>query len=224
MLLYDLGSQPRKGKKEQETGKMAAAFSDAERARIAVALRETARQVAVGKGMRNVTVEDLASSAGISKGAFYKFYPSKELLFLEILEETHTQVYGMAGLMLSQSKATTQADRASETILNVCRLLDESGMVPFMENDLPILLRNLSDEELKAHYHGDEVHVLELLHRIAPNSTVPDDYEAATIHALLLLIAHRSQIGEKYQQVLELLVRGTCQQLFGETGKDTAKG
>lgn len=193
---------------------MAVAFSDTDRARIAVALREAARQVAVGKGMRNTTVEELATKAGISKGAFYKFYSSKELLFLEILEETHTQVYGMADRLLTKSKACSQAERASETILNVCRLLDESGMVPFMENDLPILLQNLSEEELKAHYHGDEVHILELLHRIAPQSGVPDDFEASTVHALLLIVAHRSQIGEHYQEVLELLVRGTCAQLF----------
>ena len=193
---------------------MGAAFTEKDRTRIIVSLRETAREVAAGKGMRNVTVEEMAVKAGISKGAFYKFYPSKELLFLEILEETHTQVYGMAGLLMQQSRAATQAERATETILHVFRLLDESGMVPFMENDLPILLQNLSEEELRAHYHSDEIHILELLHRIAPESSIPDEFEAAAIHALLLLIAHRSQIGERYQQVLELLVRGTCQQLY----------
>ena len=145
---------------------MATAFSGKERARITVSLRESAREVAVNSGMKNVTVEELATKAGISKGAFYKFYSSKELLFLEILEETHTQVYGMAGRLLSQSSARTQAERAAETILNVCRLLEESGMVPFMENDLPVLLQNLPEDVLKAHYHGDEVHVLELLHHL----------------------------------------------------------
>ena len=201
---------------------MATAFSGKERARITVSLRESAREVAVNSGMKNVTVEELATKAGISKGAFYKFYSSKELLFLEILEETHTQVYGMAGRLLSQSSARTQAERAAETILNVCRLLEESGMVPFMENALPVLLQNLPEDVLKAHYHGDEVHVLELLHRIAPDSEVPDDFAAATVRSLLLFIAHRSQIGEHYQEVLEILVRGTCEQLFGK-GNSEAK-
>ena len=195
---------------------MANAFSEQERTRIIVSLRATAREVALGKGMRNVTVEEMAVKAGISKGAFYKFYSSKELLFLEILEEKHTQVYGMAGMLLKESKAESLADRAAETILHVCRLLDESGMIPFMENDLPILLQNLSEEELRAHYHSDEIHILELLHRIAKDSSIPDAFEAATIHALLLLIAHRSQIGDRYQQVLELMVRGTCRQLYPE--------
>lgn len=194
---------------------MATAFSGKERAKIAVSLRENARKVALKGGMNTVTVEELAGKAGISKGAFYKFYSSKEMLFLEILEETHTQVYGMASILLSQSKAVTEMERAEETILNVCRLLDESGMVPFMENDLPVLLQNLPEDVLKAHYHGDEVHVLELLHRIAPESDVPDDLAAAAVKSLMLLIAHRTQIGDLYQQVLELLVHGTCEQLFG---------
>ncbi|MBQ6564413.1 MAG: helix-turn-helix transcriptional regulator [Clostridia bacterium] len=195
---------------------MATAFSEKERARIVVSLRETARKVALESGMNKVTVEELASKAGISKGAFYKFYPSKELLFLEILEETHTQVYGIAGMLLAQSKAVAQKERAAETILNVCRLLEQSGMVPFIENDLPVLLQNLPEEVLKAHYHGDEIHVMELLHRIAPDSHVPDDFAAATVRSLLLFVAHRTQIGEHYPEVLELLVHGACEQLFGQ--------
>ena len=100
---------------------MPSAFSGKERARIAVALRETARRVALESGMNAVTVEELATRAGISKGAFYKFYPSKEILFLEILEETHTRVYGMAETMLAKSGTKNQKDRAVETILNVCK-------------------------------------------------------------------------------------------------------
>ena len=194
---------------------MATAFSEKERKKIIASLRNTARKVALKGSMNKVTVEELASKAGISKGAFYRFYSSKELLFLEILEETHTQVYGKAGQLLSQSCAVTRKDLAAETILNVCRLLEESGMVPFMENDLPLLLQNLPEDVLNAHYHGDEHHVLELLHRIDPDSSVPDDFAAAAVRSLLLLIAHRSQIGERYQKVLELLVHGTCEQLFG---------
>ena len=203
---------------------MPSAFSGKERARIAVALRETARRVALESGMNAVTVEELATRAGISKGAFYKFYPSKEILFLEILEETHTRVYGMAETMLAKSGTKNQKDRAAETILNVCSLLEESGMMPFMENDLPILLKNLPEDVLRAHYHGDEVHVLELLHRIAPDSKVPDDFSAAAVRALLLLIAHRSQIGEHYQEVLELMVQATCVQLFADDTSTRQEG
>lgn len=194
---------------------MATAFTETERAKITVSLRETARKYAQTTGMKNITVEDLATTAGISKGAFYKFYPSKEILFLEILEETHTQVYGMAGRMLSMSTYESCEDRAAETILNICHLLEESGMVPFMENDLPVLLQNVSDEVLKAHYHGDEVHVLELLHRIAPKAKVGDEYAAAAVRALLLTIAHKSQIGKHYPEILEMQVRSTCHYLYG---------
>lgn len=41
-------------------------------------------------GMRQTTVDQLVEAAGISKGAFYKFYSSKEMLFLDLLEDLHT--------------------------------------------------------------------------------------------------------------------------------------
>jgi AcrR family transcriptional regulator len=48
-------------------------------------------------GIRKTNVEELTEAAGISKGAFYSFYPSKEELFMDILEEIEEEVRG--GLM-----------------------------------------------------------------------------------------------------------------------------
>lgn len=41
--------------------------------------------------------------SGTSKGAFYKFYPSKELLFFEILEDMHTEIYEASTGVLKQN-------------------------------------------------------------------------------------------------------------------------
>ena len=39
-------------------------------------------------GLKKTNVEELAGAAGISKGAFYLFYESKEALFMDVIEET----------------------------------------------------------------------------------------------------------------------------------------
>ncbi len=36
----------------------------------------------------------------------------------------------------------------------------------------------------------------------------------ATVRGLILTISHKEQIGERYPQVLDLLVRGACAELF----------
>lgn len=67
---------------------MATAFSPQERERIRDSLLDAALKSAATQGMRHATVDGLAREAGISKGAFYRFYPSKEHLFLSMLERT----------------------------------------------------------------------------------------------------------------------------------------
>lgn len=193
---------------------MPSAFTSMERERILASLRQSARECAKTTGMKNLSVDELAKAAGISKGAFYKFYACKELLFLEILEEMHAEVYGRAAQNLQFTAGQSPAERTANAILDVCALMEQSGMIAFWENDLPVLLSKLPQDILQAHYHDDEVHILELLRLIVPDAGVSRELIAATVRTLMLTIAHRSQIGERYHEVLELLVRGACDRIF----------
>lgn len=62
-------------------------FTDQEKARIQKDLLSVGRKMLKTLGVRKTTVEDLAYSVNISKGAFYKFYESKEALFFAVVEE-----------------------------------------------------------------------------------------------------------------------------------------
>ena len=66
---------------------MATAFTEQELNIISAKLKDAARHCAGTFGVRKTTVDQLAAAADISKGTFYKFYPSKEALFFELLEE-----------------------------------------------------------------------------------------------------------------------------------------
>lgn len=69
------------------------AFSAEENAAIRETLLREARRCAVTLGLRKTSVEQLTEAAGISKGLFYKYFASKELLFFEVLEDIHSEVY-----------------------------------------------------------------------------------------------------------------------------------
>ncbi len=57
--------------------------------------KETIRQKLIDQGYRQFSqfgfkktnVDEIAKAAGISKGAFYRFYESKEMLFMEVIEQ-----------------------------------------------------------------------------------------------------------------------------------------
>ncbi len=193
---------------------MAAAFTQQEEAIILDQLQRAARENAVSLGVRRTTVDALAAAAGISKGAFYKFYASKELLFFDILENMHAEIYGEAASVLSKNADLSPADRASEAVLSACQTMEHSGMMAFVERDAAYLLRKVPEDYQKNHYHSDEVHVRELLESAGLVPAGGMALASAVVRGLMLTISHQREIGKLYPDVLETLVRGACRQLF----------
>lgn len=195
---------------------MARAFTEQETDIILQKLKASGRQCAAAQGVRKTTVDELAADAEISKGAFYKFYPSKEMLFFEILEDMHTEIYEAAAVVLAQNQGKPAADRAAESILMACEMMAQSGMMDFMERDVLLLLRKVPMEVQEKHYHSDEVHIKELLLNAGLEPEGGVELAVAAVRGLFLTISHRDNIGQLYPQVLDTLVRGTCQRLFPE--------
>ena len=102
---------------------MAVSFTPKERQGIIEALRGAANKSAATVGMRKTTVDDLALQAGISKGAFYKFYPSKEHLFLDMLEQWYLQIYDSASQALAQCQHLPPHRRAAQVLKAAWRIM-----------------------------------------------------------------------------------------------------
>ena len=115
------------------------AFSAEENAAIRETLLREARRCAVTLGLRKTSVEQLAEAVGISKGSFYKFFDSKELLFFAALEDIHTEGYAVAQQALRDNAALPPAERAEAAILGMCRWLSETRALVFIENDAEFL-------------------------------------------------------------------------------------
>ena len=192
---------------------MATKFTDKEMTDIREKLRNAAGKYAATPGMRKTTVDELCAHAGISKGAFYKFYDSKEALFFEILEQWHTQIYGKALEILTNADGVTDWERVYKALLFACRSLDEYSIVGFYEKDVPYLLRKIPQEVLDAHYHSDEKHIADLIAASGIKLRVTHELAAATVRTLILSFADRDHIGPMYDQVMELLVKSVCDQI-----------
>ncbi|WP_276620540.1 TetR/AcrR family transcriptional regulator [Syntrophomonas wolfei] len=194
---------------------MVTAFTDQEREIIRSELKAAASEYASNIGMRKTTVDQLAARAGISKGAFYKFYDSKEMLFFEVVEDWHTELYNRAWEVFQNNAGMDDRERLAETLLEICRVVQEYSLMNFFENDVPYLLRKIPQEILQAHYHSEAVHIKELIRRSGISLKVSLEVAAAVVHGLTLTLSHRYEIGENYSQVLEILIRGACDRIIG---------
>lgn len=190
------------------------AFSDFETEQIRRALLREARRCAVTLGMRKTSVEQLTQAVGISKGSFYKFFASKELLFFALLEDIHTELYQVASAALRDHQGLSPAERASAAILAVCSRMSDTGDMVFIENDVAALLSRLPEEVKAEHYHDDETHIRALLEENQLMPTGGMELATAAVRGLILTVSHKKQIGPLYPQVLRLLVHGACAELF----------
>ena len=190
------------------------AFTEEQNETIRRDLIREARCCGVTVGMRKTSVEQLTEAVGISKGSFYKFFDSKELLFFAVLEDIHTECFAAAQKSLQENAAIDPASRTAAAILAACRWLSETKAFVFIENDAEFLLHRLPEEVKTAHYHDDEMHIRLLLEKydLVPNRGT--SLAAATVRGLILTVSHKEQIGELYPQVLETLVYGACRELF----------
>ncbi|MGX7197744.1 TetR/AcrR family transcriptional regulator [Enterococcus olivae] len=57
-----------------------------------LALKEAAHQVFLRQGYKETNVAAIAKNAGIAVGSFYKYYPSKEEIFIEIYEAENEMI------------------------------------------------------------------------------------------------------------------------------------
>ncbi len=72
-------------------------FSEEEKEKIRQQLLEQGEKQFSTFGFKKTNVDEIARAAGISKGAFYRFYESKELLFMDVIE--HVEIRSRREIM-----------------------------------------------------------------------------------------------------------------------------
>ena len=81
---------------------MPKSFTVQEKENIRVLLQDACRQSWTQYGYRKTSVDALCRQAGISKGAFYLFFTSKESLFCEVLCAVQDEICCNAAQIMEQ--------------------------------------------------------------------------------------------------------------------------
>jgi AcrR family transcriptional regulator len=185
-------------------------FTDQEREKIRARLIENGRKLFEKYGVRKTNVEELTEAAGISKGAFYSFYPSKEELFMDVLEEFELEVRG--GLMREAFSAGQGYRAGLKAFLK--KALTIPTEYPFFKNfsgaDYHYLIRKLPEERIKAHLINDGAAVTEFMQmsELGDVIRIKDPVLVANVfRALFFVTFHKAELGEdSYEETLDVLI------------------
>lgn len=177
---------------------MPKAFTEHEKEIINRRLLEQGHKMFTAYGLRKTNVDEIASAAGISKGAFYGFYESKEALFLAVIEQVEQQVREQ---ILAEIDRPGQSPRARLfAVLN--RALSLFQTMPllraFSGSDYDLLFRRLPAEKLQQHLTGDTAFIDTLLDRCRSAGIpiqAPPEQIVQLLYPLVVSVLHEDDLG-----------------------------
>jgi AcrR family transcriptional regulator len=189
---------------------MPRAFSAEERETIRRQLREQGEKLFEAYGLRKTTVEDITKAVGISKGSFYLFYPSKEELLLEILEQIESDL--RESILEYATRPHENARESVSAILKSFLLTwDASPLLRKLgKPDYDYLARKLPAERVQAHIDKDKEFIdnfMTKFERDGISVQMPARVVSNLIKSLFFISIHRYDLGEDdYLECMEILV------------------
>jgi AcrR family transcriptional regulator len=159
---------------------MTKAFTESRKEQVRQNLIEKGREFFVRYGLKKTSVDELVKATGIAKGTFYRFFESKEALFMAIHEESENKLQTD---MLQKLEHLTDPDDILRTFFNDSfTLLEEDPLlrVFFDKGAFENLAGFLTTEQYTEHYRHDIAFLEDLLKKWQQEGIVRQiDFEAA---------------------------------------------
>lgn len=201
---------------------MPRAFTDDERELIAKRLLEQGSELFATHGLRKTSVEELARAAGISKGAFYLFYDSKEALFMDAVEHAE-QMFRADVLAAIDAPGPSPRARLAGVLREAFTTWRTIPLLrAFNSTDYERLYRRMPVEKLQEHLLSDRAFLQTLIDRCRAAGipiTAPVERVAGLVYALMFVNLHEDDLGQD-AGALDVLIELTAAYCLGEISVD----
>jgi AcrR family transcriptional regulator len=182
---------------------MPRAFTPDESAAIRANLMAAGVRCFAAKGIRKTTVDELARAAGISKGAFYGFFDSKEALAVALVEDYETRAHAEI-----EAAIVADPERGIDTLIQAAlAATNRNPLISVMMSEEGLLvLRGMSEPQRADFIERDVVlvnRVLSLLHQAGTDVAVDPGILVALLRSLVFVGWHRGDIGADLVDDLE---------------------
>ena len=196
---------------------MATAFTDEEKKVIKKKLHTVAKECLQRYGVKKTTVDQIVAMADISKGSFYSFYSSKEMLFFRVLEKYQIDIMSRLEEQLDQENQIN-ANQFVQLLYDFYQDFRYSfAFTIFKNREMELLIRKLPKEVITTHHLLDNKMAEKIVSRINIRETVSVEIVSALFRTIAMSILHTEEIGEKqFDTILKLLIQGIVGQIIEE--------
>ena len=199
---------------------MPKAFSEQERTTIRAQMREKGKKLFEKHGLKKTSVDEITEAVGISKGAFYIFFESKEDLFMEILEQIEKEIQTSILEIAVKPKANARKN-VSGMLKSFLLTWDAYPLLKhFSKTDFDYLVRKIPAERAMLHANNDEDFTNEFIKKIKregmPVKASPRVI-SNLIKSLFFMGLHREDMGaDVYMETMDVMIDLVSGYIVGE--------
>ena len=199
---------------------MPKAFTEHEKELLRAQMREKGKALFEKQGLKKTSVDELTEAVGISKGAFYLFYESKEELFLDILEQLEQEI--QAKILEFSIKPKSNTKKNVSDLLKAFLLTRDT--YPLLKNfgkaEFEYLMRKVPAEWAMKHANKDEEFIEQFINKIKQEGIAVKASPRVVsnlIKTLFFVGLYLEELGqEAYQETLDVMINMVAGYIVGE--------
>jgi AcrR family transcriptional regulator len=189
---------------------MPKAFTQSQIDQIRLALLQKGREYFIRYGLKKTSVDDIARAVGIAKGSFYRFFESKEALFLEIHKASEEKL--RTDLMCKFEKIKEPDEKLRFFIKSSFAILEEDPLIlaVFGRGELNSISGFISSKQYEEHYRENIVFMKDLIQRWQEEGIIRQVDAEVTgnlIASAFFIYLQKETLGtEMYNKVTDMLI------------------
>ena len=162
-------------------------------------------------GYKKTGVAELAAMSGISTGSFYSFFPSKEVLFLETVNDFTKNLYDIMERFKPENP--TLKDFASGFKKCTDEMFENKWIFSLRE-DASAIMRKMPVDFLEKDFRQDLIDITTIVNLYGLKAKVPMEEMVAVFHTIIMSIYITDIIGSTHRQALNLLIDSVIVDMF----------
>ncbi|GAA0797727.1 TetR/AcrR family transcriptional regulator [Faecalicatena orotica] len=191
---------------------MARSFSEREKENIRKSLIDICKQSWTQYGYKKTSVDELCKQVGISKGAFYLFFESKEALFCEVLCSVQREICKMAMAAMEKEKGKSGVASALKLIY---REYDKNSFLYGSDTaDYTILMNKVSEEQAKEMERAGELSKKLFLCHPTLKFRVDANMAISVIYSLIMNIKNKDILPQNHLEVFDFMTDHLIDDLY----------
>ena len=191
---------------------MARSFSEREKENIRKSLIDICKQSWTQYGYKKTSVDEMCKQVGISKGAFYLFFESKEALFCEVLCSVQREICEMAEAAMKEEKGKSGVVKALKLIY---RAYDKNSFLYGSDTvDYTILMNKVSEEQAKEMEQAGELSRQLFLCHPALKFRVNANMAISVIYSLIMNIKNKDILPQNHLEVFDFMADKLIDDLY----------